>query len=61
MAEKQERLLIKCLELLSIPTASETIRQTSVELFLIKFHENTIRISQDVKCRQKDGQAQRGY
>jgi hypothetical protein len=61
VAEKQERLLIKCLELLPMPTASETIRQTSVTLFCVKFHENTTSISQYVKCGQKDGQAQRGY
>jgi len=61
VAEKQEDLLIKCLELLLMPTASETIRQTSLTLFRIKFRENTTSISQDVKCGQKDGQAQRGY
>lgn len=61
VAEEQERLLKKCLELQPMPTASETIRQTSVTLFRIKFHENTTSISQDVKCGQKDGQAQQGY
>jgi hypothetical protein len=61
VAEKQERLLMKCLESLPIPTARKTIRQISVELVRIKFHENTISISQDAKCGQKDGQPQRGY